>query len=83
MLVKGLEKVRVVRVSCGNQHTLALADDGHVYSWGLGVFGQLGHGDHRTRLLPQMIETMMDVPVKSVACGTHHSVVLTGDGLFA
>ncbi len=45
MRVKGaLENVRVVRVAAGQQHCMALTADGEVYSWGLGVFGQLGHG---------------------------------------
>ena len=30
-----------MKVACGQQHALALTKGGHVYSWGLGVFGQV------------------------------------------
>ena len=32
-------------LSCGHFHSLALSQDGAVYSWGSGVMGLLGHGD--------------------------------------
>ena len=34
----------VVKVSCGNFHSLALTENGKVFSWGQGRFGALGHG---------------------------------------
>lgn len=36
-------RVKVLAVSCGRQHTLALTDNG-LYSWGSSRFGQLGLG---------------------------------------
>ena len=38
----GLEDECVVSVSCGSRHTLAVTEDGEVFSWGLGHFGALG-----------------------------------------
>ena len=34
-------EARFVSVECGGQHTVALINDGCVYSWGAGSFGQL------------------------------------------
>jgi alpha-tubulin suppressor-like RCC1 family protein len=41
--VSSLDSVSVVQIYCGGLHTLALTDEGHVYSWGRGEGGQLGH----------------------------------------
>jgi E3 ubiquitin-protein ligase HERC2 len=38
----GLEDECVSHVSCGARHTLAVTEDGEVFSWGLGHFGVLG-----------------------------------------
>lgn len=38
----GLEDEIVMSVSCGARHTLAITEDGDVYSFGLGHFGVLG-----------------------------------------
>lgn len=38
----GLEDEVVSHVSCGARHTLAVTEDGDVYSWGLGHYGVLG-----------------------------------------
>ena len=35
-LVEGLSKSRVVDVAMGEYHTLALTEDGNVYTWGYG-----------------------------------------------
>lgn len=36
---------KIVQISCGWRHTLALTDRQNVFSWGRGTSGQLGHGD--------------------------------------
>ena len=33
-LVQGLDNVKIIQVSAGDNHTAALADDGRVYCWG-------------------------------------------------
>jgi hypothetical protein len=38
----GLEDEVVSSISCGSRHTLAVTEDGLVFSWGLGHFGVLG-----------------------------------------
>ena len=43
--IEALRSVRVVAVTAGRNHNLALSAAGDVYSWGHGAFGQLGHGD--------------------------------------
>jgi len=48
---------RVVTLSAGEDHSLALAADGAVFTWGLVESGCLGHGeDLSNQLLPKKIE---------------------------
>lgn len=43
----------VTVLASGVKHLLAVTEDGHIYSWGEGSHGRLGHGDHTTvRRLP-------------------------------
>jgi len=41
----GLEHETMVQVSCGDDFSVALCNDGHIYSTGSSEFGQLGNGD--------------------------------------
>lgn len=38
----GLEDECVLSISCGSRHTLAVTEEGEVFSWGLGHWGALG-----------------------------------------
>ena len=39
-LVEGINNV--VKVSCGNSHTIALVNDGSAFTWGQAFYGALG-----------------------------------------
>lgn len=66
-------------IACGSRHTLALAadGDGELFSWGWGVYGQLGHGDTRVRLRPVEVEALLGTSITRLACGYRHSLVCT------
>ena len=55
--VKALCGQRVVQVACGSRdaQTLALTDEGLVYSWGDGDFGKLGRGGSEGCAIPQNV----------------------------
>ncbi|KOO28176.1 membrane protein, partial [Chrysochromulina tobinii] len=50
-----------------------------VYSWGWGVYGQLGHGDVASRLEPRRVEALSEFPIRQLACGYRHSMVVSDD----
>ena len=55
--VEALAGQRVVAVSAGALHSLAITADGGVFTWGRGEYGCLGHGeDLSNQLLPKKIE---------------------------
>ncbi|KAM4046178.1 X-linked retinitis pigmentosa GTPase regulator [Anomaloglossus baeobatrachus] len=72
---------KVKMVSCGGGHTVAVTDK-EVYTFGIGQFGQLGHGtDIFETNSPKVIDTMKQQKIRSVACGENHSAVITDKGL--
>ena len=71
---------RVVALSAGAHHSLALTADGTVWSWGYGGFGQLGHGDQQHQLLPKKIEAFSGQRVVAVSAGGTNSLATTTDG---
>ena len=71
---------RVVAVSAGSEHGLALTSDGAVWSWGWGNSGRLGHGDQQNQLLPKKIEAFAGQRVVAVSAGSGDSLALTADG---
>ena len=78
--VEDLAGRRVVAVSAGGHYSLALADDGSVWSWGRGAYGQLGHGDQQIQLQPKTIEAFAGLRVVAVSAGGYHSLAVTADG---
>ncbi|KAJ0714311.1 putative regulator of chromosome condensation 1/beta-lactamase-inhibitor protein II [Helianthus annuus] len=49
------ETVKIVGVSAGSYHSLALSDDGSVWSWGHNTYGQLGVNGENS-LVPSLVE---------------------------
>lgn len=75
-VVKGLPETR--QVAANQDHSLALAKDGSVWSWGLNMSGQLGDGSGADRAVPKPVEGLSDV--RQVAAGYRMSLALREDG---
>lgn len=66
----------VKKVSCGDYHTLALIDDGTVYSWGGTLWDKTGHkGGGISRM-----EKLVGQHIIDIACGDFHSIALNSIG---
>ncbi|XP_046401290.1 probable E3 ubiquitin-protein ligase HERC1 isoform X2 [Ischnura elegans] len=62
-------------------HSLALTEDGQVYSWGDGDYGKLGHGNLSIQKLPKPITgALSGKVVKTIHAGYRHSAAVTEDG---
>ena len=69
--------LRLRRVACGQQHTAVIDEHGGCWSWGLGSFGQLGHGRKRDEPRPRKISALAQLGAASaVACGQQHTIFL-------
>ena len=70
---------RVLAVSAGLEHSLAVTAADGVWSWGSGGLGKLGHGDQHQQLLPKKIEALAGRRVVAVSAGDVHSLAITAD----
>jgi alpha-tubulin suppressor-like RCC1 family protein len=80
--IKALRGVRMRCVAAGKMHSCAVTEEGHVYTWGEGKTGALGHMHFEDEPLPKRIETLYDngVVAVGVAAGAKHTLVADADG---
>lgn len=74
---------KVVQVSVGQNHMLALKDDGSVWAWGSNVAGGLGDGTTTSSLTPIQVSTLTDViAIAAEGAGgwTQYSLAVKQDG---
>ncbi|XP_005095208.2 RCC1 and BTB domain-containing protein 1 [Aplysia californica] len=73
---------KVVDIAFGSgPHVVAVTRAGEVFSWGLNGYCQLGNGGSNQGFVPAAVTTnLANRQVVKVACGSHHSMVLTVDG---
>ncbi|XP_057655201.1 probable E3 ubiquitin-protein ligase HERC1 isoform X1 [Diorhabda carinulata] len=79
LLDGGVKKLSSSKGSDG--HTLALMENGQVYSWGDGDYGKLGHGNCATHKQPERIAgPFFDKTIRFINAGYRHSAAITDDG---
>ncbi|MGO9480245.1 MAG: hypothetical protein ACLP05_00495, partial [Candidatus Kryptoniota bacterium] len=68
-------------VAAGEYHTLAIGNDGNLYTWGLNNYGQLGTGHVDAQdSTPQKVMLPGGVTCTAVAAGVYHSLAIGSDG---
>jgi alpha-tubulin suppressor-like RCC1 family protein len=86
--VNKLEHKFIIQLAAGWEHSLALTEDGKMYSWGCGykdnrrgvVPPVLGLGGNEGRLSPELISSLEGVEIIQIACGWDHCLALSKDG---
>ncbi|XP_018567016.1 probable E3 ubiquitin-protein ligase HERC1 [Anoplophora glabripennis] len=79
--VTSLDGFKIGQVACGLNHTACMSVDGmNVWTFGEGDYGKLGLGHTATKSIPQLVETMCNIGIKKVGCGTNLTVFLTKSG---
>ncbi|CAD6193419.1 unnamed protein product [Caenorhabditis auriculariae] len=79
-LTKGAHDAKVSSVSCGNFHTVILAADKRVFTFGSNCHGQLGTGNSASKSTPQLVKLPADAVIVQVAAGANHTVLRSSDG---
>ncbi|GMF33387.1 unnamed protein product [Phytophthora fragariaefolia] len=88
------EEVKLARpavsVAAGSHHSVAVTDDGKVFTWGHSEYGQHGAGEtfydlqhHAHYFFPRVQQALADDPrikVVSACCSSHSTFALTRDG---
>uniref|UniRef100_A0A7S4PM21 SAM domain-containing protein n=1 Tax=Guillardia theta TaxID=55529 RepID=A0A7S4PM21_GUITH len=84
-LVTALRSVRVQQIACGYDHCVAFVADEvepgmppleHVYSWGRGEEGQLGHNELLSRCTPRIVEALEARGIRAINAGGFSSIAL-------
>ncbi|CAH1979985.1 unnamed protein product [Acanthoscelides obtectus] len=79
--VSSLDGQKIGQVACGLNHTACVSQDGmSVWTFGEGDYGKLGLGHTTTKSTPQLVETMCNIGIKKVGCGSNLTVFLTVRG---
>jgi hypothetical protein len=76
-----LSDLKIIDISCGAYHSLALTSNGDVYAWGLNESEQIGiESGSVSQLRPVKINFSINEKFKAISCGAYHSMALTESG---
>lgn len=78
--IEAFQGISVKMVAAGAEHTAAVTEDGELYGWGWGRYGNLGLGDRMDRLVPQKVSAIEGEKMILVACGWRHTISVTSTG---
>jgi alpha-tubulin suppressor-like RCC1 family protein len=78
--VNGIDE-KVIMISCGYYHSMALTESGRVLSWGSNDVGQLGYktGSYYGKK-PSIVLLNKEISIKKISSGREHSLLLSNDG---
>ncbi|XP_053673272.1 probable E3 ubiquitin-protein ligase HERC4 [Anopheles nili] len=72
--LRTLRSLGVRYISCGDDFSVFLTNEGGVFTCGAGTFGQLGHGSCNNEILPRMVFELMGSKITQIACGRRHTL---------
>ncbi|OCF44659.1 hypothetical protein I317_01546 [Kwoniella heveanensis CBS 569] len=85
-LVQGFTDKKIVQIASGNQHSLALDEEGFVYAWGYAGYSRLGLQDQVNRLVPTIVPHFAGNNVATrghaILCGPTSSIVIDRQKMF-
>ncbi|MCO5595508.1 hypothetical protein L7F22_049553 [Adiantum nelumboides] len=82
--IASMTEKTVVKVACGNNHTVAVDSIGNVYTWGYGGYGRLGHREQKDEFTPRVVDQFQRhnllPPTAVVAAGSAFSACTAAGG---
>ncbi|XP_043917383.1 probable E3 ubiquitin-protein ligase HERC4 isoform X4 [Protopterus annectens] len=80
-LIPNLQAAPIIQIACGRHHSLALSQDGKLFSWGSNTFGQLGITKETASLSsPHHLVSLEGIPLAQISAGGAHSVAVSLSG---
>ncbi|KAI7795921.1 putative E3 ubiquitin-protein ligase HERC1-like [Triplophysa rosa] len=77
-LIEELSISRIIDISCGDSHCLALSHENEVFAWGNNAMGQCGQGHTSTPVTkPKKVIGLEGVSIQQITAGTSHSLAWT------
>ncbi|CAL9173745.1 unnamed protein product [Musa hybrid cultivar] len=78
--IQAFQGICVKMIAAGAEHTAAVTEDGDLYGWGWGRYGNLGLGDRNDRLIPEKVASIKGEKMVLVACGWRHTITVSSSG---
>ncbi|KAI4385198.1 hypothetical protein MLD38_003251 [Melastoma candidum] len=78
--INAFKGVPVKMIAAGAEHTAAVTENGELYGWGWGCYGNLGLGDRNDRLVPEKVSAVHGEKMVMVACGWRHTISVSASG---
>ncbi|XP_054650211.1 probable E3 ubiquitin-protein ligase HERC6 isoform X2 [Dunckerocampus dactyliophorus] len=78
-VIPALRCLSVSFITCGENHSAVLTEEGKVYTFGEGAHGQLGHSSSADEWMPKLVAGIDECALQ-VACGRRHTLVLGSSG---
>jgi alpha-tubulin suppressor-like RCC1 family protein len=79
--VNGFNDEKVVMISCGYNHSLALTESGRVFFWGSNKKGQIINFENISKVeKPSVVILSNEIRIKKISCGYEHSLLLSCGG---
>ncbi|XP_068190129.1 probable E3 ubiquitin-protein ligase HERC1 isoform X2 [Antennarius striatus] len=76
--IEDLSITKIIDISCGDSHCLALSHENEVYAWGNNTMGQCGQGHTSTPVTkPRKVLGLEGVSIQQITAGTSHSLAWT------
>ena len=74
---------KITDICCGNNYTLCLSEDGNVYSFGNGIYGNLGNCSTNHSIYPRKLEwfSKHNIKIKNIYCNHNYSILLSNDNI--
>ncbi|KAL4617326.1 putative E3 ubiquitin-protein ligase HERC1 [Arapaima gigas] len=77
-IIEELSVTKIIDISCGDSHCLALSHENEVYAWGNNAMGQCGQGHTSTPVnKPKKVIGLEGVSIQQITAGTSHSLAWT------
>ncbi|KAF3324195.1 ultraviolet-B receptor UVR8-like protein [Carex littledalei] len=79
--IKSLEKYNFTAVVAGSRNSLAICEDGRLFTWGWNQRGTLGHPpETKTESKPGLVKALSDVKIVQAAIGGWHCLAVDDQG---
>ena len=79
--ISTFHNVPAASIACGGSHNVCICSNGSIYSWGDGMYGQLGQGlNVLSSPQPLQITKLKGVDIQAICCGQNHSLFLSSNG---
>lgn len=76
-----MKDITILSIAGGGSHSACLSSTGNIYTWGNGIYGQLGQGLDRGMVTePAIVTKLRGKDITSIACGQNHSMFLSSSG---